>query len=159
MNRGALLVAGAAVAAAIGAAYVLRRSSSAPAAAPATSVGVVEPSGKVKAAAQAIARAEGFYVAGSIPQRANNPGNLKLGGAQTINGITVFTTAGEGWAALYRQLNLIVQGRSSFYSLNMSIREMGQRWTATAHEQLAWARNVAGTIGVSVDATLRSVLA
>lgn len=117
------------------------------------------PSPAVRSMAQAIARAEGFYVSGSLPARANNPGNLKLGGAKTMNGITIFDTADLGWAALYRQLQLIVENRSAYYGLGMTLRDMGQRWTATVAEQLAWSRNVAGMLGVSIDATLREVLA
>lgn len=155
MSR-ALVFAGVAVGAGVFLAYAHRTIG----ADAALASGAPEPSPKIRTAAQAIARAEGFYVAGSIPARAHNPGNLKLGGATLgTTGITVFDSDGQGWAALYRQLQLIVDGRSRVYSLGMSIRAMGAKWTATAHEQLAWASNVAGVIGVSVDTTLRQVLA
>jgi hypothetical protein len=113
----------------------------------------------LKNTARAIARAEGFYVAGSIPQRAHNPGNLKLGG-ETLGatGITVFASDAEGWAALYRQLALIVAGSSRVYTLDDTIRAMGEKWTATENEQLAWSSNVASALGVSVDAPLSQVL-
>src|SRR5215471_15765462 len=45
---------------------------------------------------EAIARAEGFYVSGSIPQRQNNPGDLTAGGT-----IMTFATAADGWNALH----------------------------------------------------------
>jgi len=113
----------------------------------------------LKETARAIARAEGFYVAGSIPDRAHNPGNLKVGG-ETIGdtGITMFPDDDTGWAALYRQLARIVEGRSAYYTLDTTIRAMGQKWTATQSEQSAWAENVADALGVDIDTPLSRVL-
>jgi hypothetical protein len=113
----------------------------------------------LKETARAIARAEGFYVPDSIPQRAHNPGNLKAGG-ETLGGtgITVFPDDDAGWSALYKQLARIVEGRSAYYTLDTTIRAMGQRWTATTSEQFAWATNVASALNVSVDAPLSQVL-
>lgn len=108
--------------------------------------------------AQAIARAEGYYITGSVPNRANNPGDLKLGGVTIANGITVFDTPEAGWNALYRQLYLILTGRSSYYNLDMTIAEMGRVWTATIAEQSAWASNVAGSLGVPTSTPLWAVL-
>lgn len=148
------------LAASVAAVWLWRRSqTSAPTVGPSGAIGATIASVKVQNVAKAIARAEGFYVSGSIPARANNPGNLKNGG-RTLGdtGITIYESAEQGFAALHRQLNLIIAGQSAYYSLNTTIRQMGQKWTATAHEQLAWATNVAKTIGVSVDSTLGSVL-
>ena len=118
------------------------------------------PSTKVQNVAQAIARAEGFYIPGSLGARSNNPGNLKVSGYPTQpGGITIFPSADAGWSALYRQLEIIRTGQSAYYSLSTTLRQMGQRWTATAHEQFAWASNVARTLGVSVDTQLAQVLA
>jgi hypothetical protein len=108
--------------------------------------------------ANAIARAEGYFVPGSVAARAHNPGNLKLGGT-TINGITVYTSADQGWHALYRQLALIRDDRSAFYAPGDTIARMGQVWTATVHEQGAWSANVAHGLGVPVTTTLGEVLA
>lgn len=108
--------------------------------------------------AQAIARAEGYYITGSVPNRANNPGDLKLGGTTIANGITVFDSPDSGWNALYRQLYLILTGRSSYYNLDMSITEMGRIWTATVAEQSAWSNNVAGSLGVPASTPLWAVL-
>lgn len=124
-------------------------------------IGAPEPSPAIRAMAQAIAKAEGFYVPGSIPQQRNNPGNLKLphyGG----DGVDTFPTPGEGWAALYKQLNLIRDGRSSVYtSLSMTIKQMGEKWAPAGVENIAgaWAKNVASLLGVSVDTPLSRVLA
>jgi hypothetical protein len=94
--------------------------------------------GGIKLFARAIAYAEGFGVPNAIPTVRNNPGDLKLprdGGA-----ISTFPTVADGWDALYRQLQLIVSGRSSYYSIDMTIAAMGRVWTAT--EQQAWTSNV-----------------
>lgn len=107
-------------------------------------------SDNLKAFAQAVAQAEGFYVTGSIPQRANNPGDLKEGGT-TINGITVFDSVDAGWAALYRQLWLIVTGESNYYNLDMTILDMAQMWTAT--QPSAWAANVGQALNVDPQTT------
>jgi hypothetical protein len=113
----------------------------------------------IKRFAEAIARAEGFYVAGSIPQRAHNPGDLKMPnwtGPTLGSGISVFQSDGAGWSALYRQLWIIVTGSSGNYYLDMSIEQMAAKWTAT--EQSAWARNVAGFLAVDPSVSLVSVL-
>ncbi len=112
------------------------------------------------ALARAIARAEGFGVPGAIPTRANNPGDLKVGGT-TIppggGGITVFATVADGWAALERQIDLITSGGSAHYSALTTIRQMGQKWTATAAEQLAWSNTVARSLGVPLDTPIGRV--
>jgi len=108
--------------------------------------------------AQAIARAEGFYVNGSIPQRAHNPGDLKIPDASkpTLRGITVFESDAQGWEALYRQLNLIVSGRSAHYDLDDTILDMARTWTTT--EQTEWANNVASALNVPTSTRLGDLL-
>jgi hypothetical protein len=86
--------------------------------------------------ASAIAIAEGFGVPGAIPTVRHNPGNLKLDG-QTI---TTFPNDEAGWEALRRQLRLIRDGQSRYYTPTMTIAEMGRVWTTT--EQSAWSANV-----------------
>jgi hypothetical protein len=86
--------------------------------------------------AEAIAEAEGYGVPGAIPTVRNNPGDLKIGGGS----ITTFATAAEGWAALYRQLELIRDGGSAYYSPTMTLSAFSRVWTAT--EQGAWLANV-----------------
>lgn len=114
----------------------------------------------VKSMARAIARAEGFGIPNAVPTRANNPGDLKVPGhTPTLsNGISVFPSVDSGWFALYRQLELIIRGQSNVYTLDMTIADMGQRWTATTHEQGAWSQNVADYLGVTVDTPLSEVL-
>jgi hypothetical protein len=125
------------------------------------------PSPAMRLLGEAIARAEGFFVSGSIPDRANNPGNLKIGtvsGLQPLsNGISVFPSRDAGWAALYRQLGLIATSKSKVYTSGplTTIREMGNKWAPGGIENVAgqWASSVAKILGVSVDTPLSRWLA
>lgn len=112
----------------------------------------------LKLFAQAIAKQEGFYKPGSIPQRAHNPGDLKIPGRPTLPGtfITLFESDDQGWDALYRQLMLIVTGASEHYNLDMTIDDMARVWTAT--QQKEWGKNVASYLGASVTDPLYRVL-
>ena len=59
--------------------------------------------------AQSIAQMEGFFSAGTLAQRNNNPGNLRAGVGQTgtdSKGYAIFPDAQTGWAALYNQISL-----------------------------------------------------
>jgi hypothetical protein len=61
--------------------------------------------------AEAIAHEEGYYVEGSLPQRNNNPGDLRHGNGEVHpdnqpNAVGAFATPEDGWAALERQLAL-----------------------------------------------------
>lgn len=94
--------------------------------------------------AQAIAHAEGFGVLGTVPTRAHNPGDLKIpnwqGAVTGAEGISVFLTDEEGWAALYAQLMRISNSLSHIYNLNMTFLQFSQHWTDTQDE--AWLDNV-----------------
>lgn len=110
--------------------------------------------------AQAIAKAEGYGLPNAIPTRANNPGNLKLG-APVLKGteITQFATAAEGWAALEKQIRLMLTGASAHYKPTMTIAEVGAKWAPSGDNNVvgAWAANVAKFLGVSVSTPLRAV--
>ena len=101
--------------------------------------------------AHAIATAEGFYVDGSIPQRAHNPGDLVLGdkghGTLGAEGITVFQDDATGWAALEHQLDLIKKRQSHVYLMTMTIQQMADHWTRTQREE--WALNVCATLSAN----------
>jgi hypothetical protein len=59
--------------------------------------------------AQSIATMEGFFQAGTLAQRNNNPGNLRAGAGQVgtdANGFAIFPDVQTGWSALYRQISL-----------------------------------------------------
>jgi hypothetical protein len=110
--------------------------------------------------AQAISRAEGYGIAGAIPTLANNPGNLVIPGwtGATLGAerISVFESAEIGWQRLYKQIELIISGRSRVYTLDDTIYSMGGRWAP--HDPLTWANNVAAALGVAPEMTLRALL-
>lgn len=117
------------------------------------------PSGAIDRVANAIAIAEGFYVPQSVPSRANNPGDLKLGGDTLgATGITVFSSSDEGWIALYSQLEKIRDGQSQYYKPWMTISQVGNTYAGNAGG-VAWASNVARSLGVDVQTTIGAVLA
>jgi hypothetical protein len=108
---------------------------------------------KVIQFAEAIAFAEGYGRPGAIPTRINNPGDLKIPGRPADkSGHTIFATPEEGWAALYRQVELMRTGRSRIYKPSMTFREVSKRY-AEWHEN--WLRNVTWKLGVSPDMTLQ----
>ncbi len=107
---------------------------------------------RIEDIAQAIAKAEGFYVEGSLPQRRNNPGSLKLSG----DSLTGFPSVEDGWNALRKQIRIILDGRSSFYKSDMTIEQIALIWTGNDNPE-AWARIVSGELGVAGQTPLISV--
>lgn len=109
--------------------------------------------------AQAIASAEGFYVAGSRPARNHNPGDMTadLVGASTgTDGMfVVYDTDADGWNNLYAQVNAWLEGTSKHAGPDSTITDVAAFYTTT--EQDAWAANVAASLGVSVDTTIGSI--
>lgn len=128
--------------------------------------GSLNPTQGVTAMAQAIAEAEGFFVPGSIPARAHNPGDLTQGdfgdtgtyltsssGAKII----VYASDQDGWNALYEKLQNIANGTSSVYSPDMTIAQFANKWTST--QQSSWADNVASSIGADINSVIGGLLA
>ena len=128
--------------------------------------GSLNPTQGITAMAQAIAEAEGFFVPGSLPARAHNPGDLTEGdfgdtgiyltsssGAQII----VYPDDQAGWNALYEKLQNIANGTSSVYSPNMTIQQFADTWTST--QQSSWADNVASSIGADINSVIGGLLA
>lgn len=100
----------------------------------------------------AIAKAEGFYIKGTIPNRYANPGDLKAGhtplpGQRKIGkaGHIVFVNDEAGWAALREYLTGIAEGRRKHYVASMTLsatsRVYAQRWQP-------WLRIVTKELGV-----------
>ena len=110
--------------------------------------------------AEGIALAEGFYVEGSRAQRNNNPGNLTVDTTGTSTGkdgmFVVYATAVDGWNALKRQVELILTDASNIYNSNMTLRQIGEKYTTT--DQLAWSTNVASKLGISIDTPVSTLL-
>jgi hypothetical protein len=114
--------------------------------------------------AQAIAKAEGFYSPGAtLPKRCGNPGDLKALRSQRYpgqvgickGGHVRFRTQDDGWAALNHQLEMIVNGESKRYTINMSLQEIGRGYAGSWR---IWSRNVAHNLGTTPDTYLFEVL-
>jgi len=110
--------------------------------------------------ADAIAYAEGYYVTSSRAERNHNPGNLTVDTTGTSIGndgpFMVYASPDDGWEALKKQVERMIDGTSQYYNQTMSILEIAYKYTAT--DALAWARNVASRLGVSTDITLMDLL-
>lgn len=113
----------------------------------------------VKRIAQAIATAEGFYVAGSRPARNHNPGDMTadlIGKKVGMDGsFVVYETDDDGWQNLYRQIEKWLNGDSSHATADSTITDISQFYTTT--DQTAWATNVANSLGVSLDTPIGEV--
>lgn len=100
----------------------------------------------------AIAFAEGYNVAGSNPNRLNNPGDISDGASQfgseqhSGSSVTHFPDAATGWQWLYDKISNIVSGNSGVYSPDDSWQAIAQKW---AGDWSNWVRNVTTYLGVS----------
>lgn len=110
---------------------------------------------KVIAFAQAIAKAEGFGVAGALPTRCHNPGDLEVGdvGYGTDEGKTIFSEDQDGWMALEHQCDLMLTGNSHLYKPSMNILQVAMLYTGN-DSSASWAQAVAQALGISVTTTL-----
>ena len=108
--------------------------------------------------ADAIAFAEGYFVADSRPRRNNNPGDLErdlTGKAAGWDGpYGIYATPENGREALEHQVRLMFSG-SHIYKPSMTIGEVARHYTTTQPE--IWARNVAGRLGVAVETRLDEI--
>lgn len=117
---------------------------------------------RVQVLAGAIARAEGFYVRGSIPNRLRNPGDIRALKGQhypgqvglTKNGYVIFRTDRDGWAALFHQIEKIQAGDSKFYTVNMTLRQLSKKYATSS----TWVKNVSKILGTKPEARLWEVL-
>lgn len=107
--------------------------------------------------AQAIARAEGFFIKGSVPARINNPGDLELGniGFGTVAGKTIYPTFEWGVLALYHELDLILTNKSKVYNTSMTFSQMSVLWTGN-NNSMGWASSVAQNLNVFPGTTIQS---
>lgn len=121
--------------------------------------------------ATAIARFEGFFSAGSVAQRNNNPGNLRAGIGQTgtdANGYAIFPDAATGFAALQNQISLNISR-----GLNLNTFFAGQRDSAgnvirggypgyapaaDANSPAQYAATVAGWLGIDPNTPLSNIV-
>lgn len=109
---------------------------------------------------QAIATMEGFYKAGSISQRQNNPGDLRSWGSYpVVNGYVQFPDAATGWAALNQQVQLNINrgltleeffgGKPGIYG--------GYAPAADSNQPSVYAQFVGTQAGIPVDVPLNQI--
>jgi len=121
------------------------------------------PLSNVERFAHAIARAEGFYRRGTIPNRYHNCGDLKAVKGFTYPGQVgigkgrhvIFANDAAGWHALYHQINKMISGESRHYSPQMTINQIARFYAGNWRQ---WARNVSHNLGVPSTTTLAEVL-
>ena len=108
--------------------------------------------------ARAVAKQEGFFIKGSLPNRNHNPGDLKSPLRHEYPGQigldrhshVIFKNDYWGWAALENQVRrmCVSDGR---YNANMSIQAIGRIYAA---DWKRWSNNVARNMGCSPKTTL-----
>jgi hypothetical protein len=109
----------------------------------------------------AIGYAEGANVAGSNPDRLNNPGDISDGyneyGGENHSGsnITSFPNKHTGWNWLYSKVSNMANGNSHIYSASDTWTIIAQKW---AGDWQNWLKNVTDVLGVSPDSTLQDYL-
>lgn len=117
------------------------------------------PPAAVQKIALAIASAEGFYKSGSRPQRNHNPGDMTrdlVGRAVGTDGpFQVYATDADGWADLYRQIELWLSGESNNADSSSTIEDLSGFYTTT--EKTSWAVNVANALNVSIDTPIGEI--
>ena len=117
---------------------------------------------RVEQFAHGIAMTEGYYVHGSLPNRYHNPGDLKImargekypgqigvGKADHV----IFRNSAAGFAALYSQIDKMLNGESKFYTQEMTLKQVGKLY---AQNSRLWAKNLATNLGVSETTTLQN---
>src|SRR5271165_3492446 len=87
----------------------------------------------------AIAKAEGFYKKGTLPNRYHNPGDIRsklrhaYPGQIGLNkhGYVIFRDDASGWAALTAQIDKIISGESTKYNVNMTLNEFARKYATS----------------------------
>lgn len=109
--------------------------------------------------ARAIAKSEGFFIKGSIPNRNHNPGDLKgvafpgqIG--IDVHGHAIFKNDYWGWAALDNQVRRMCEDSGSRYNPAMTLEQIGHRY---ARDWRRWAKNVSHEMNCKTDTTLMEI--
>lgn len=129
---------------------------------------VVQLQVRAETLARAIAKAEGFGIAGALPTRINNPGDMELGdrgwgteAAKTIyekaSWDATFDDKADGCSALWRECFAILSGASHDYEPTMTFFQLAQEWTG-GDKPSAWAAIVCGELGTEPEMTLETFL-
>lgn len=116
--------------------------------------------------ASAIAHAEGFDVAGSVPQRAHNPGDLGPGDTGVFDvihavgsDVSVLPDDQTGWDLLYRKLQRALAGGSAVFKTSFTIQMFADHYVSggnQSEDSIHWAANVVSylqQLGYDLDAS------
>lgn len=108
----------------------------------------------------AIALNEGYNKAGSVPNRTNNPGDLKngdIGYGTTPNGITIYNTPEDGIVAAQHQAAHILNGDSNRYNYDPNDTNLNDIGKIYAPDDPNYGAKLAATLGVSPDTNLGDI--
>jgi hypothetical protein len=113
--------------------------------------------GKVSQLATAIARTEGFYVKGTIPNRLHNPGDIRAKSKTAYagqvglskRGYVIFKNDAWGWSALEKQIERVMDGTSGVYNPDMTFRQIAKHYATDPR----WVQNVCKILKVSPRTT------
>lgn len=109
----------------------------------------------------AIAIAEGANIAGSVPDRLNNPGDisdyLATYGGEWHSGseVTKFPDKQTGWNSLHEKFSNIAAGKSFVYFPTDSWTTIALKYAGNSQ---AWLNNVTNTLSVDPNSTLQDYL-
>jgi hypothetical protein len=119
-------------------------------------VGTCSALDKVETMAQAIARTEGFFVQGTIPNRYHNPGDIRSrlrhaypGQIGLKRGYVVFRSDTFGWSALRAQIQRVIDGSSTKYTTDMTFRQIGRKYAVDSR----WVKSVCKIMGIDPGMT------
>lgn len=110
---------------------------------------------------RAIAYAEGAHIAGSVPDRFNNPGDISDGAkqfSQTFtfgSNVTMFPDKATGWQWLYSKVFNMASGQSSVFRPDMTWTQVAQKWAGNWQN---WVNNVTAHLGVSPNSTVNDYI-
>jgi hypothetical protein len=107
----------------------------------------------------AIAKAEGFYIKNSLPNRYHNPGDIKYDRTFRYHGQVgvgkgghvIFRNDAAGWYALRAQIDKMKSGESRHYSPTMTINQIAKKYAANYR---VWAKNVAHNLDTTPTTTI-----
>lgn len=124
--------------------------------------------------AEAQAKHEGFYKAGSVAERNKNPGNIIFGPlAQSFGSVAywthpktkhdfaIFPSAAKGWEALERMLENAATGKSKVYNPEMTILEYASKYAPVRDEKgklipnINYATSIAHQLGLPITTKIK----
>ena len=108
---------------------------------------------------QAIARTEGFYVKGSLPNRLHNPGDIRTsrrdaydGQTGVYHGYAVFKNDRAGFQALYELIQRVIDGNSEHYSQEMTMLQFAKNYAASPQ----WPKTLCKILKIAPTVTFES---